>query len=344
MKHIDVTPQPEKMDDRPSVYEKSPQGIVNPKKPVSPTAPDFIFNAQSGRYGMKTINGNVPDPVRPEDPKKTAAPERGPVHGDFAELRQMDSAIVNQVIDPLHILLRDGRIVQLTGIDVPDFDPLEAGEISAQGRERLEKMLKDKQVRLYQTKDQNAGRVNRMGHHLAHVILVEGDIWLQGDLLAEGLARVRPSQRNPEMAEQMVALEDKARESGRGLWEKKGQYAILTPETASHAINDWAIVEGEIHSTALVNNVLYLNFGPDWRTDFTIGLTSNIRRQLQNAGTDAQNLAGRTVRVRGWIEDYNGPYLELIHPIWLEILESGESPDSIEPSTGDEAAEETTSP
>ena len=38
------------------------------------------------------------------------------------------------------------------------------------------------------------------------------------------------------------------------------------------------------------------------------------------AGIDPLGLQGRLLRARGWLEDYNGPSLELTHAVWLEIL------------------------
>ena len=42
-----------------------------------------------------------------------------------------------------------------------------------------------------------------MGDTLAHLETHDGNLWVQGALLAAGLARVRPTERNPEMAAQM---------------------------------------------------------------------------------------------------------------------------------------------
>ena len=66
---------------------------------------------------------------------------------------------------------------------------------------------------------------------------------------------------------------------------------------------------------------IFLNFGADWRTDFTATLASKDRRTFLAAGIDPMTLDGRRVRVRGWLYDRNGPAIDLTHPEQLEILD-----------------------
>jgi hypothetical protein len=55
---------------------------------------------------------------------------------------------------------------------------------------------------------------------------------------------------------------------------------------------------------------IYLNFADDWRSDFTISIEQDVPA-LAAAGIDLKGLAGKPVRVRGWIEWRNGPILPL---------------------------------
>jgi|GEM_PF-429477 len=273
------------------------------------------------KFGINMHLVNTGDKKDTDKTQGTQGPP-APVTGNFPDLRQMDTSTVEQVIDPLRIRLKDGRILQLAGIDIPDLDPYEPGDVSIAARNFLDKLLKGKTVRMYQTKDRKKGRMNRMGYHLTHLTLggnKKDSAWVQGTLLAAGLARVRPSERNAEMAAQMIALEDKARTEKKGIWADP-RYAVLNPETAIQNLNDWALVEGRIRTIATVNNVTYLNFGSDWRTDFTIALTANMRRKFLKAGTDPMKLSGAMIRARGWLREYNGPYMELLHPSWMNVV------------------------
>lgn len=250
---------------------------------------------------------------------RPAGAQNGP---DFNVFAQPDTVIVAQVIDPLRLRLADGRILQLAGIEVPDLDPYEPGEFAVAAKKALEPLLEKKQVQLYQTKTRDKGRVNRMGYQLGHITVTgaNGPIWIQGYLLDEGFARARPDASNPELAATMQAHENAARVAKAGLW-SSAQFGVHTPDTAAQLVGRFGIVEGKIVASAMNNNNIFLNFGPDWKTDFTIGLQSAVHRKLAQQGIDPLQLTGKTVRVRGWIENYNGPFIRLDDLSKLEFLD-----------------------
>lgn len=298
---------------RPS-QEQQEDGYAAPAQPEYAAPTPHVNPVYAIHMGLQDKNAEAADGTQQEE-----TPETLP-KGDFSELRQMDTAIADQIIDPLRIRMKNRRIVQLTGIEIPDLNMTEPGDISVAARDYLEKLTLNKQLRLYQTKNQNKGRTNRMGYTLGHLVLpFDNEVWIQGALLSQGLARVLPAASNPEMAVQMIALEDQARAAKKGLW-ADSKYAVLTPENATQGLNNWGIVQGRIHGAAMSSNTLYLNFGPDWKTDFTIVVKPDIRRDLVKTGIDPMNLGGANIRVRGWIEDYNGPSIELTNAVWLEIL------------------------
>lgn len=255
---------------------------------------------------------------------------RLPPKSDFSALQMTTVEQVAEVIDPLRLRLQNGTIIQLSGIDIPDLTPYDSGEIGMAALAFLKTDLLHKQVRVYQRKGAKEGRTNRMGYDLAHLEEKIGEQWIQGTLIVNGLARVRPSASDTDMAPQMMALELEARNGKRGLWADE-RYAVLTPETAERGMNGWAIVEGTVHASAMARNTIYLNFGLDWHTDFTVGITPEVRREMTKIGLNPLQFAGKKVRVRGWVEKYNGPYIEAQNPVWIEILpDTPESPNVTE--------------
>lgn len=246
---------------------------------------------------------------------------------DFSSLTQPTQIQGAQVIDPLRLRLVNGRIIQLTGIEIPDLDPLEPGERAVAARDALIPLLENKQLRFYQTKDKSRGRVNRMGYELGHLQTGGDDpVWIQGFLISEGYARARPDRSNPEMAAQMAALENAARAAGKGLWADPA-YAVRTPDNAGELSGRFGVVEGRVHASAMNGNNTFLNFGPDWKTDFTIGLDSAARRALMKKEIDPLQLQGKLIRVRGWVEDYNGPFIRLDDISKLEFIAEKKSND-----------------
>ena len=72
---------------------------------------------------------------------------------------------------------------------------------------------------------------------------------------------------------------------------------------------------------ARVKGRAYLNFGTDWKTDFTLVLDEDALRLFDAEGIAPENFEGRTVRARGWLESFNGPMIEITHPEQIEVIE-----------------------
>lgn len=229
---------------------------------------------------------------------------------------------MTQIIDPYTIQLENGSLINLIGIDYPDYNFKQQGEYSLLAYEILNDMLVGKIIQTYVTPDDDLGRTNRMGHMLAHVERVEDTLWVQGTLLELGLARVMTNARNPQMAEQMYMAEQKARneEPPMGIWAHE-RYAVIPADAAKDYIDTIGVVEGDVVGTAIRDNRIFINFGADWRNDFTVSIAPENRRVFSKAGIDPLSWRGKRLRVRGWIDSYNGPYIEITHPQAVEILD-----------------------
>jgi len=164
---------------------------------------------------------------------------------------------------------------------------------------------------------------DRFGRAVAQVYTLdnsgEPDLWVQGEMIRLGLARVYSWKGELADMAALYALETQARDRSRGLWGDK-YYAVRKPDPDPLAqyVDSLQIVEGIVTSTADVRGRIYLNFGADYKTDFTIAIAKkNVKRF---AMINPVGLMGARVRVRGWIEMINGPMIWLDHPGRLEIL------------------------
>ncbi len=245
---------------------------------------------------------------------------------DFSSLTDTGNAKVKDVIDPLTIELTDGRLINLTGLDFPDFDPYEPGPLSVTAIKILKDFLVGRDITLYQTKNSKKGRVNRMGHLIAHIERREDQAWVQGTMIYLGLARVRTTKSNPEMAQQMYNLEKIARREKAGLWAITA-YQVIPPDMAKLLIGSFGIVEGKVVSVSLKKNTLYLNFGNNWRKDFTVSISGKNRRSFTRAHIDPRKWNGSIIRVRGWIGSFNGSLIEVDHPEAIEASITSEGKD-----------------
>lgn len=162
-------------------------------------------------------------------------------------------------------------------------------------------------------------RFDRFGNRL-------GDLDLGGQTLAEQLVREGfaiayswPDTR--EAAARLIPLEAEAREAGRGLW-GADVFRIRTPEpnTLALYLETVQIIEGRVISIGDTRERLYLNFGFDYRTDFTVSVNQRDTARFEEAGLDLRTLEGRIIRVRGWIQAINGPSISIDHPERIEVL------------------------
>ena len=238
---------------------------------------------------------------------------------DLTPLKRTGVGRVDQVLDGLTIVLKDKKIIRLSSIDIPDHAYPDGGTINLAAKAALETLLPSgTEVLIYQTRVAKTGRTNRLGHELAHLVKKEDGTWVNGALVENGYARAMPSDTNPEHAATLYRMEDKARDAGLLLWTDEG-WPVLSPTTAHTGIGEYRVVEGKVENAATVKNNLYLNVGKNWKDDFTVMLTPPLRRALARQGIDPLSLAGKTIRVRGYIREYNGPFLDLESATRLEL-------------------------
>ena len=181
-------------------------------------------------------------------------------------------------------------------------------------------MLLGQEIILYQTKDKKRGRMNRMQHQMGHLQRSLDGAWIQGTLVSLGLARVRTSVSNPEMAAQLYILEIDARAKGIGLWALADYEVLNDSKIIETHLNRFQVVEGVVKEIASHQNRIFLNFGADWKTDFTLVVEPDDRRNFTKAGIDPLSWKGYRLRARGWLGFYNGPNMEITHPQRVEIL------------------------
>lgn len=138
-------------------------------------------------------------------------------------------------------------------------------------------------------------------------------------LVREGSARVYPQSDETQFIRQLLALEDEARQREKGLW-AHGEYAVRSSDHADDAVGSYHLVEGTVLNVTETRSRTYVNFGKDYRTDFTVTAASKIRRHLSDVGLDLESLAGKTIRTRGFLAWINGPSIELDHALQVEVL------------------------
>lgn len=151
-------------------------------------------------------------------------------------------------------------------------------------------------------------------------IVVEDRVWLQREMLRRGFARVFITPDRHECSPELYAAEDEARGRRVGLWASDA-FDVRTPGSLNwHDLGTFQIVQGEVANASVRGSRAYLNFGQDWRRDFTVTVAPADMKAFRSEGVDPQSYAGKTVRVRGWIDRLNGFEIEAAAPEQIEIL------------------------
>lgn len=254
--------------------------------------------------------------------------------------------VVTEISGGETLVLDDGRAIRLAGVLGPKRA---SGGPASEARIGMERALSDmtlgKQVllRLGERKRDRYGRL------LAHVTLVDeagGETeWVQGRLVAEGFARVISFEDSRLCISELLALEEAARQQRKGLW--GSGFFVVRPAIAEDQLyslaQSYEIVEGRVVDVAAVKGRTYLNFGKDWRRDFTAFVPAKTAGMfesggaVQGSGITLTELAGKNVRVRGWIRNYNGPSITVSHPEQIELVAGN---DSVADYASDPASEE----
>lgn len=232
-----------------------------------------------------------------------------------ASTRECDVTIAEQatvaaVHDNATLDLTDGRRVRLAAIQLPRPGWPRAEE----GRAALAQLTTGKTIDLA-----FADRgTDRHGDLLAYVFI--GDAWLQADLIQGGFARAYSRSDTRRCASALLKREAAARTAKRGIWANTF-YRVRKPEELGADIGTFQLVEGKVASVRIGRERAYLNFGPDYRTDFTITISARDTKRLVKDGIDPASWVGKTVRVRGWLSLLNGPEIELTHAEQIELLD-----------------------
>ena len=226
---------------------------------------------------------------------------------------------VTAVDDGTTLRLEDGTVLRLAGL-LPPQPPLGYAGLwrtAEQARQVLTQLSLGQPIVFTVT------GTDRWGRRLGTAALSDGR-QIGRSLVVAGWAQVSGLEAISNR-DDYLRLEAEARREGRGLW-SDAYYTIRNAETLPEEMEEMSlgrflIVEGRVADAAVVRGRAYLNFGVDWRQDFTATLSPDARRRFRAAGLDPRDYTDRRLRVRGWLESFNGPMIEVLSPDQIEVLE-----------------------
>jgi Staphylococcal nuclease homologue len=216
------------------------------------------------------------------------------------------------------LVATDGQAIKLEGILLPGGARDHAPQYLAdQALDALHGLA----VRHLITATAEPPKEDRYGRLRAQVFVTDdSDRWIQEALLRQGLARVSISADRHECAKELYAAEADARMRHAGIWTLPA-YAVRHADNVQQSdLGTFQIVQGTVTSAAVRSGRAYINFGEDWKTDFTATIAPEDLKAFRDVDIDPQSYTGKTIRVRGVIEWHDGPEIELATPDDIEIV------------------------
>ncbi|ODT71138.1 MAG: nuclease (SNase) [Pelagibacterium sp. SCN 63-23] len=248
----------------------------------------------------------------------------GPV-GACEGLRLEPGGVVVEVSDGDTLVLESGLVVRLIGTQAPKLPLGREGfptwPLAREAKAELEKLALRRSVVL----GYGGEEVDRYERALAHVFVEteSGErIWAQRHMIESGLARVYSFPDNRLCLDQLLLSERRARVERLGIWADP-YYSVRAadrPEDLVDRAGDYELVEGRVLLADRSGSRVYLNFGRFWKEDFTAVIEAPALKLFAAAGLDPLTLEGTLVRVRGWIDNRDGPRIEVTHPEQIEVL------------------------
>ena len=230
-------------------------------------------------------------------------------------------AFVKKVVDGDTIELLDGSMVRYIGIDTPEMSFKRADKwehkpqrYAVEATLLNQKLVEGKKVRF----EYDTVKKDRYRRILAYVYA--DNLFINGEMVKQGYAYTFNFPPNVRYAEVFAQYQDEAQKNCRGIWSNKDQ--IISSDEAYRYIGAIKTIKGKIMRVTKTPKVIYLNFGADYKKDFTIVI---FKRNFKEFAKLSNDLAGvyqnKTVSITGKIKEYNGPEIIAHSPADIRILE-----------------------
>ena len=144
------------------------------------------------------------------------------------------------------------------------------------------------------------------------------EIFVNEKLISSGYGVLFTYPPNVKYVNDFTSAQESARRQARGIWAVN---SIVNADDAHKHIGEFAIVRGKVLSCYDSGGAIFLNFGSDYRKDFTIVIFKKNEKYFIEAGIPPCQYRGRTVEVVGKIKEYNGPEIIVRHPSQLAVIE-----------------------
>ncbi len=237
-----------------------------------------------------------------------------PIQTTPDDLTLLDVGTVTEIIKSDLIKLDNQKIYRLDNIRIPvHYD--------AHALDYLDENVLNKRVGIFSSRRTVQGRRDRLGNTVVHAVLDDGT-WIQADLVKRGLSWAYSTETNRDLAQPLYKLENSARLAKLGFWADPA-YAVRDKTTVQGKQNSFQVVEDTVLNIGSNSGRYFLNFDASYKTDFTIEASGDLLNDkfiVDGKLIPPDRWRGLRVRIHGWVENKNGPMIELTHPEQIEII------------------------
>lgn len=232
---------------------------------------------------------------------------------DYAQIKVID------VIDGDTVKLADGKLLRYIGLDTPELHIKKNNTFiyspqpfSQEAKQLNQTLVENKLIRI----EFDMEKFDKYGRLLGYCFIE--NTFINAKLLEEGLAVIYTKPPNVKYSDLFLKKQKQARENKKGLWR---EHKTINAQKANLYINQIQTVTGTVLNTYKSKNCVFLNFGRDYKTDFTVVIFNNTLKYFKNKGINPETFyRGKTIRVTGRIKEYNGPEIVVNLPDEIEIL------------------------
>ncbi len=258
----------------------------------------------------------------------------------WAEARNVveETATVERAIDGDTLVLTDGQRVRLDAVNALEImrKPADLAKclpsLRTGGRADYGCDLTLARAAQHELQQLTAGKIvklrinpqrrdDRYGRLLAQVLVTGSDgkvISVTERLLADGLVHVYPLSGREIGTSDLLPIEARAREQKLGIWQLP-DLRPTPPEQAQTRFGHYALIEGKVLSAHRTKTAIQLNFGPEYRTDFTVQVDKRDWSKFRSV--DFRALQGKRILVRGYLYEDNGPAMRLTNDGQIAVKE-----------------------
>jgi hypothetical protein len=164
------------------------------------------------------------------------------------------------------------------------------------------------------------GEIDRWGRMHVDAAVSDEAIDLAGGLIEEGLAYADAGERDTLCRPALLTLESGARAAARGLWRagvREGRDGAALREATGRFI----VAQGRVVNVGERPARTYLDFAKRGEDGLTVTVSKRTWRRLRERGLNVATLRGRIVRVRGIVEAWRGPTLDIASADMIEVLD-----------------------